>query len=291
MRSLLILFIILFGGILHKGLANSANPIFINKLSSLQRDTLKVISFNIRLASAQDGINNWSNRKQLLKNYVESAKPDIMGVQEAELVQMNYIDSIPGYEYVGVGRDNGMSQGEFSAIFYNSDKLEVKESGTFWLSQTPKTPSMGWDAVCFRICTWAKFSDKHNREFYVLNTHFDHMGKTARVESARLIMSKVNLLDPTLPLFLSGDFNTESGTLPIQIIEDFLSDSRSIAENPDITDGMTFNNFSETEPAKVKIDFIFVNKLVKVLSFTTNKSKPGGHFISDHYPIEGIFIY
>ncbi|MCB0605781.1 MAG: endonuclease/exonuclease/phosphatase family protein [Saprospiraceae bacterium] len=259
--------------------------------SEMIKDSIKITSFNIRLASANDGINRWQNRKELLKQYILKKKPDILGVQEAELVQMAFIDSLEGYDYVGVGRDNGMSQGEFSAIFYNSDKYEVKESGTFWLSSTPNKPTMGWDAVCYRICTWARFSGKDHKEFYVLNTHFDHIGKTARIESARLIMSKINLLNPSLPIFLMGDFNTESESLPIRVIQDFMADSRAIAEIPDDTDGMTFNNFSESVPASIKIDFIFVNNMIRVLSFKTNKEKPEGRFISDHYPVEGVFVY
>jgi len=254
-------------------------------------DTLKVTSFNIRLASVDDGINNWLLRKGLLRDYVEKNQPDILGVQEAQLIQMSYIDSISGYEYVGVGRDNGMTLGEYSAIFYNSNRLEVKESGTFWLSSTPDKPTMGWDAVCFRICTWARFKDRNNREFYVFNTHFDHMGVRARIESARLIMSRIALINPKFPVFLTGDFNTEKGSLPIEVIEDFMTDSREAAERIDPTDGMTFNGFIPDQPAKIRIDFIFINERIRALSFNTNQSRPGNRFISDHYPIEGSYIY
>ncbi len=254
-------------------------------------DTLKITSFNIRYGEANDGINSWPNRKDLIKEYILASKPDILGVQEALSGQMAYIDSIPGYEYVGVGRDNGMTQGEYCAIFFNTNKFEVKESGTFWLSETPAKPTKGWDGACYRICTWARFKNKVGREFYVFNTHLDHMGKKARMEGARLIVSKISLLNPKIPVFLSGDFNSTSDQLPIKIIMDFLSDSREISQIPDPTDGLTFNDFKPDGTATQRIDYIFVNNLVRVLSFKTNKLRPGGKFLSDHYPIEGSYIF
>ncbi|MBK8841665.1 MAG: endonuclease/exonuclease/phosphatase family protein [Saprospiraceae bacterium] len=264
---------------------------FVISLNAIASDTLKLTSFNIRLSSVDDGINNWNLRKPLLKEYLERKRPDVLGVQEALPNQMSYLDSIPGYEYVGVGRDNGMTLGEYSAIFYNSYKLDVKESGTFWLSETSNKPTKGWDAVCMRICTWARFKDKSNKEFYVFNTHFDHMGVKARTESARLIMSKIALVAPGFPVFLSGDFNTEDGSFPIEIIKDFMIDSREAAIEKDRSDGKSFNGFIEDKPAAIKIDFIFIRPNITTLSFQTNQEKPQGRFISDHFPVEGVYTY
>lgn len=258
---------------------------------SFAADTLRMTSFNIRLSSVDDGINNWNLRKPLVRSYVEKSMPDILGVQEALPNQISFLDSIPNYEYVGVGRDNGMTLGEYCAIFYNSNKLEVKESGTFWLSQNPLKPGLGWDAVCNRICTWAKFKDKSGKEFYVFNTHFDHMGVKARIESARLITSKIALVDPDYPVFLSGDLNTEEGTLPIDILKDFMIDSRGEAVVKDPSDGKSFNGFVSEVPAKIKIDYIFVRDNIRTLSFKTNQDRPGGRFVSDHYAVEGVYVY
>ena len=254
-------------------------------------DTLGITSFNIRYGEANDGVNSWPNRKSLIKNYVQSTRPDILGVQEALIGQIAYLDSIPGYEFVGVGRDNGMTEGEYCAIFYNDDELDVRESGTFWLSETPGVPTKGWDGACPRICTWAKFKNKNGKEFCVFNTHLDHMGRKARMEGARLIISKINLLNPRIPVFLIGDFNATSEDLPIRIISDFLSDSREISQFPDTTDGFTFNGFKEEGQATERIDYIFVNNFVRVISFHTNQLRPDNKYLSDHYPIEGTFIY
>jgi len=258
---------------------------------SFAADTLRLTSFNIRLSSVDDGINNWNLRKSLLKTYVEKNAPDILGVQEALPNQISYLDSISNYEYVGVGRDNGMTLGEYCAIFYNSNKLEVRESGTFWLSETPQKPGLGWDAVCNRICTWAKFKDKSGKEFYVFNTHFDHMGVKARIESARLINSKIALVAPDVPVFFTGDLNTEDLSLPIEILKDFMTDSRGVALARDPTDGKSFNGFVADAPAKIKIDYIFTRDNIRTLSFKTNQDRPDGRFISDHYAVEGVYLY
>lgn len=254
-------------------------------------DTLRLTTFNIRLSSADDGINSWMFRKHFVKEYIGNSHPDCFGVQEALPEQVSYLDSIPGYEYVGVGRDNGMTLGEYCAIYYDSYKLEVKESGTFWLSDTPGKPTMGWDAVCFRICTWARFKDKNDKEFYVFNTHFDHMGVKARTESARLLMAKIAMVNKNLPVFLMGDFNTEERTLPVEIIKDFMVDSRITALIKDKTDGNTFNGFSADKPASIKIDYIFTRPKTTTISLQTNQVRPQGRYVSDHYAVEGVYLY
>ena len=264
---------------------------FTSARVSYGADTVRISTINIRLSSADDGINSWIHRKPLLKQYIENNHPDIFGVQEALPEQVSYLDSIIGYEYVGVGRDNGMTLGEYCAIYYNSYKLEVKESGTFWLSETPGKPTMGWDAVCFRICTWARFKDKNGKEFYVFNTHFDHMGVKARTESARLIMAKISMVPPAIPVFLTGDFNTDERTLPVEIIKDFLVDSRTTALIKDKTDGNTFNGFSPDKPASIKIDYIFTRPKTTTVSLQTIQTKPQDRYVSDHYAVEGVYLY
>lgn len=259
--------------------------VFSNVLTA--SDTLKITSLNLRLSTADDGANSWKFRKQLVFEYFNKTQPHVFGVQEAMVDQIRFLDSLTNYEFVGVGRDNGMTKGEYSAIFYRSDLMDLRESGTYWLSQTPTKPSMGWDADCIRICTWARFKLKNDKEFYVFNTHFDHMGKQARIESARLVMAKINLLRQDIPVFLTGDFNATPESKPIQIIQDFLMDARVLAVKRDASNGLTYNGFKKPES---RIDYIFTRPNHVVLSFNTNQDQPGGKFVSDHYPIEILSV-
>ncbi|HNU60249.1 MAG TPA: endonuclease/exonuclease/phosphatase family protein, partial [Aquaticitalea sp.] len=138
--------------------------------------------------------------------------PDVLGVQEAMPNQMKDMDSLlVDYGFVGVGRDDGKDLGEYSAIFYHKHKLRIVESATFWLSQTPDKVSMGWDAACNRVCTYALFEDKvSNEQFWVFNTHFDHIGVEARKNSTLLILDKIEqITGGNKPVFLMGDFNME----------------------------------------------------------------------------------
>ena len=159
---------------------------------------LKVMSFNIRLNVDSDKENSWTNRKQDVADLLTYYHPDYFGVQEALPDQMKDIkNGLKNYDYVGVGRDDGKEKGEFSAIFYDTDRLQVLKSDTFWLSETPEKPSKGWDAALNRICTYAVFRDKKSKkEFMALNLHFDHIGNIARVKSSELILKKIKEINP-----------------------------------------------------------------------------------------------
>ena len=148
------------------------------------------MTYNIRYATERDGVNAWSNRKAFLSDQIKFYSPDVFGIQEGLLRQVSYLDSaLTQYQYIGVGRDDGKEKGEFSAIFYDTEKLKVIENSTFWLSETPEKISIGWDAAMERICTYALFENLvSGQKFYVFNTHFDHIGKVAREKSADLIL-------------------------------------------------------------------------------------------------------
>ena len=147
------------------------------------------MTYNIRFDNPDDGDNRWDKRKEFLADQIRSQEPDVLGIQEGLLHQVAFLaESLPDYEYVGVGRDDGKKKGEF----YNSRKLRLTDSGTFWLSETPSKVSVGWDAALPRICTWARFLPAAGgKSLVVFNTHFDHKGAKARYESARLILRKI----------------------------------------------------------------------------------------------------
>ena len=249
---------------------------------------LKVMSFNIRLNVESDKENSWTNRKQDAVDLLSYYHPDYFGVQEALPEQMKDIkNGLKNYDYVGVGRDDGKEKGEFSAIFYDTEKLQVVKSGTFWLSETPEKPSKGWDAAYNRVCTYAVFKDKKSKkEFLAMNLHFDHVGDVARVRSADLILKKIKEINPkNLPLTLSGDFNLTDDTEPIKIISQNLKDTFYNSETKPYGPKGTFTAFNVTEVPQERIDYIFV-KGFKIKSHRhINDRRENLLYPSDHFPV------
>jgi len=261
--------------------------VVLTSFSVLSQD-LKIMSYNIKLDYPKEGKNSWTNRKPFMVNQIKFYEPDVLSVQEAMPNQMKDLDSLlTDYSFVGVGRDDGKDEGEYSAIFYKKSGLEVVKSSTFWLSQTPDKVGMGWDAVCNRVCTYALFQHKKTKEtFWVFNTHFDHVGEVAREKSAALILERISTLNTkNYPVLLMGDFNLEPDSKPIQIITSTLDDSKNIAKLVFGPEG-TFNGFHFDKTVKRRIDYIFVTKssiLVKkyaVLSDNWDLKYP-----SDHLPV------
>ncbi|MPS63310.1 MAG: endonuclease/exonuclease/phosphatase [Chryseobacterium sp.] len=249
---------------------------------------LKVMSFNIRLQVESDKDNAWTQRKQDAIDLLSYYRPDYFGVQEALPEQMKDIkNGLKNYDYVGVGRDDGKEKGEFSAIFYDTGRLQVLNSGTFWLSETPEKPSKGWDAAYNRVCTYAVFKDKKSKkEFMALNLHFDHIGNVARVKSADLILKKIKEINPkNLPVTLSGDFNLTDDTEPIKILSQNLTDSFYHSETKHYGPVGTFTGFNVNEVPKERIDYIFV-KGFKIKSHRhINDRRENLLYPSDHFPV------
>lgn len=254
---------------------------------SVQAQDLKVMSYNIKLDYPKEGENSWTNRKPFFINQIKFYEPDVMGVQEAMPNQMQDMDSLlTDYSYVGVGRDDGNNEGEFSAIFYKKEKLKVIESATFWLSQTPDKVAMGWDAVCNRVCTYALFENQETKQkFWMFNTHFDHIGVEARKNSAILILDQIKSINTqNYPVVLSGDFNMEPNHESIQLIKKSLLDSKEVA-NLDFGPEGTFNGFHFDEPVTRRIDFIFVSSSLKVDKYAVLSDSWDLKYPSDHLPI------
>ena len=249
---------------------------------------LKVMTYNIRLSLESDKENSWDNRKQdalALMNYYH---PDYFGVQEAVPQQMTDIKTgLKDYDYVGVGRDDGKNQGEYSAIFYDKNKLEVLKSGTFWLSETPEKPSKGWDAAYNRVCTYALFKlKKSGKMFYAFNVHFDHVGDIARVNSSKLILEKIRELNTeNLPLTLTGDFNLTEETEPIKIISKSLDNAYYHSKKPHYGPKGTFTAFDVNTVPKERIDYIFVKGFETETIRTINDRRENLLYPSDHFPI------
>lgn len=249
---------------------------------------LKVMTYNIRLAVDSDKDNSWSKRKDDALALISYYAPDYFGVQEALPEQMGDIKSgLKNYDYVGVGRDDGKNKGEYSAIFYDKDKLVVTKSGTFWLSETPQIPSRGWDAALNRICTYAIFKvKKTGKRFLAMNLHFDHVGDKARVNSAQLILKKIKELNPqNLPLTLTGDFNLTDDSEPIKIISRALADSFYHSKKPHYGPKGTFTGFDTNTVPKERIDYIFTKGFKILSNRTINDRRENLLYPSDHFPV------
>jgi endonuclease/exonuclease/phosphatase family metal-dependent hydrolase len=246
-----------------------------------------VMSYNIKLDYPKEGDHSWKNRKPFLINQIKFYEPDIMGVQEAMPSQMKDIDSLmTSYNFVGVGRDDGKDEGEYSAIFYKTEKFHSIKSNTFWLSKTPEQVSMGWDAVNKRVCTYALFEDKvSGKKFWVFNTHFDHVGKEAKKNSGTLILEKIKEINKEqYPVVLIGDFNMEEEHESIKQIKNTLRDSKEIAQLTFGPEG-TFNGFYFDKPVTRRIDYAFVSKGVQVNKYAVLSDNWNLQYPSDHLPV------
>ena len=248
---------------------------------------LEVMTYNIKYANENDGENSWSQRKENLAAQLQFYEPDIFGVQEALHSQLEFLeDKLKGYDYFGKGRDDGSQKGEFSAIFFKPEKLELLEQGTFWLSPTPEIPGKGWDAAYPRVCTYGKFRTKASgKEFWVFNTHFDHVGKEARRQSVRLIQEKITQFNKEeLPVILMGDFNLEPETEEIQFLASHYKDSKETATHVFGPQG-TFNAFDFQEPVTRRIDYIFTEGNIKVKKYAVLSDSKELKYMSDHLPV------
>ena len=246
-----------------------------------------VLTWNIRYDNPADGQNNWNHRKAWLCESIREAGPLVFGIQEGLRHQVDYIDStLEQYAYIGCGRDDGRTRGEHCAIFYRKKECRVIRQGTFWLSPTPGKVSVGWDAALERICTYGLFQTGETR-FWVFNTHFDHMGDTARLESARLVLRKISSLNKKrYPVILMGDFNCEPGSAPYRVVSATMQDAVSANKAMDMGPGGTFNGFDPKRPVTERIDFIFTAGTgIKAVDYRVWRGERDGRFASDHFPV------
>ena len=204
-------------------------------LTSLVSEEIKVISYNIRYNNPNDGKDIWENRRNTIVDFVNNESPDFLGLQEVNHSQLLFLNSkLSNYSFVGVGRDDGKTKGEYSPIYYNKYLFELIKSDTFWLSSTPTKISIGWDASMERICTYGLFKSKANdKVIWVFNTHFDHIGKISRYNSSKLIIEKISKLTSNEDyVLLTGDFNDLPDSKPIRTIIEHMNDTNALL-NPE----------------------------------------------------------
>ena len=253
---------------------------------------LSVISYNIRMGEANDGTNSWTYRYSASAMMIMDQMPDIFGLQEAYDYQVNYLSEYcSGYKGVGVGRENGKHEGEHMSIFYNTKTIKLLKWGTFWLSETPDTPSMGWDAACKRTATWALLQDKASKKkFYFVNTHLDHVGVEARKNGLNLIVEKIAQINPEgYPMVLSGDFNIPQSAPELKVLDGKMKSARTTAAKTD--NSITYNAWGKKESASV-IDHIYYSGFSSCPVFeVVTKPYYDRNYISDHFPVKAILIF
>ena len=268
---------------------------------------VKIMTFNIRYGSAKDGENQWKNRREMVFDVIRKQRSDVIGLQEALRFQIDEIrQAVPMYAEIGVAREDGKINGEYSAILYRADRFGVGEAGTFWLSDTPEVPgSNTWGAACVRICTWARLVENSSgKAFYAFNLHMDHVSQPAREKSAVLLTGRIAGRHLPEPFVLTGDFNTGetnpviaylkgqsalagtdgvSAKSPIPLVDTF----RLL--HPDAKDVRTAHDFKGMRQGN-KIDYVFVQPGVKVLEAEILYDNVDGRYPSDHFPVIGRVV-
>lgn len=259
--------------------------------------SFNVMSFNIRYDNPEDSLDNWKYRKDRAANAIRFYDADIVGTQEVLHNQLQDLkDRLPQYTAIGVAREDGKEEGEYNVLFFKTDRFDNLESGTFWLSETPDEPSLGWDGACRRVATWARLRDRESgKELLALNTHLDHVGKVARREGINLMFQKVNELSQGAPVVVTGDFNSNPDSDVIAHVtnpEDpnHLTNTREVAE---VVYGpsWSWHDFGNL-PYQYRplIDYIFVRGDVDVTRFGVLAETENEQFLSDHAPVLATFI-
>jgi len=257
--------------------------------SSFAQSVVKLMSYNIRYDNATSNASPWTERHKALASQINRFDADIVGMQEVlEHQREQLLSDLPGYASIGVGRYDGKKAGEYSPIFYKEGRFRVLTSETFWLSPTPDVPSKGWDAALNRICTYAQFFDLESKEsFWVFNTHFDHVGEVARMKSSVLILQKIQeVTKGTLQaVIFCGDLNLNDDHPTITFLQSQMKDALLVSQQVKSNMNSTFNNFDLEKEASKRIDYIFTNKKLAVLTFETIVERFGVSYPSDHFPI------
>lgn len=255
---------------------------------------LKVMSFNVRLSSGNDGTNSWDFRKEACVACIRDQRPTVLGFQEAVYATqwLFFKEKLAAdYDGFGVGRDDGVQKGECMGILYRKDEVELIDGGTFWLSASPDKPSKGWDANNMRTATWGLFKLKATgKKFCYINTHLDHKGKTARAESMKLLMKKFAELNPEgLPQVLTADFNTTAGDAIFTEMKRTMGDAREDAPQGHTDYNATYNGWGSSTST---IDHIFYSKSASVAEYhTVTESYGDAEYVSDHYPIYALIDF
>jgi endonuclease/exonuclease/phosphatase family metal-dependent hydrolase len=270
--------------------------------------SIRVMSFNIRYGTARDGENRWENRRELLFDLIREQAPDLLGIQEALRFQLDELaTAVPGYDEIGVGRDDGRTAGEYAAILYRRSRFEVLESGTFWFSETPDVPgSMDWGNRITRICSWARLRRiGTDRSCYLFNIHLDHQSQPSRERSVELLARRINNRTHLDPIVVTGDFNAGEENRAIRYLTGSLGraseGTASVAPSPMLRDSFrivlpdatgvgTFNGFEGRTDGE-KIDFVLVDRNWQVLDAAIVTTSREGRYPSDHFPVTAVLVW
>lgn len=258
--------------------------------SSESGGAIKVMSFNIRNGMAKDGENHWSKRKGMLCDVISENAPDILPLQEAYRFQLDeMLEVLPEFYETGEGRGGG-TKNEYAAILYRHDRFELLESQTFWLSDTPETPSATWGNKYLRVCTQAHFYDKETKKsFYIFNTHLDHKSQPSREKSIRQIIEKIRTREHSDPFILTGDLNAEEDNSIISFIKKHgLVDTFRVLHPREDNTGTIHLFTGETKGSK--IDYIFVESGTKIVQASINRSHRADRYPSDHFPVTATIL-
>jgi endonuclease/exonuclease/phosphatase family metal-dependent hydrolase len=293
---------------------NLLSGIAVSEVNIVGRESnsepIRVMSFNIRYGTANDGVNHWDKRREFLIDTIRKYNPDLLGTQETLGFQKDFIAAeLKDYQGIGVGRDHGGDEGEMTAIFFRTSRFEKISEGHFWLSETPAVPgSKSWDTSLTRMASYVilkDLKDPEHSQLFFLNTHFDHRGQIARLRSAELLVKKANELAPSLPAIITGDFNTEENSPPYLALFGKSTDStaseasddahqrqashwrdtfRIIHRQPTSEEG-TFSGFSIKNIQGPRIDWIACTPHWKVLKGDIDRTEREGRTPSDHFPV------
>jgi endonuclease/exonuclease/phosphatase family metal-dependent hydrolase len=253
---------------------------------SAQAQTVKVMTYNIRYDAPSDGVNQWPKRTHKVYDLIKKHDPDLIGLQEVLHHQLtDLLENLPAYAYIGVGRDDGKTKGEYSAILYKKDRFKANKGNTFWLSETPDVPgSKSWDAAITRVASWGTFKDlKSNKEFLMINTHFDHIGVEARKNSAALLKQKAAEIAKDFPLIITGDFNCTRDEGPYKTIMD-TRNMKLVDPAPKNPPG-TFCSFKVNSMECKAIDYIFHTPDWSSAKYHVIEDNDGAYYPSDHLPV------
>ncbi|MGC8830293.1 MAG: endonuclease/exonuclease/phosphatase family protein [Verrucomicrobiia bacterium] len=258
---------------------------------------IKVMSFNIRYGDAKDGTNGWQFRKELVLQTIKVFDPDLLGMQEVLHYQGEYLrTNLTEYEFYGIGREDGKQKGESVPVLFKTNRFEAIKTGHFWLSETPEIPgSKSWDSSLPRICTWVLLKDKiANRTLLYINTHFDHLGKVAREESAKLVRKRFAEFEEKYPVIMTGDFNATEETDAYKYLlesgnKKWIDSFR--ASNPIPTPyELSFHGWKGGRQGR-RIDWILHTPDMVTLNSVIDYTSDEGRYPSDHYPVEAVIRY
>lgn len=258
------------------------------RTSAQQGRTVRVMSFNIRYGTANDGDNHWDRRKAFLAEVVRAEAPDLLGVQEALDAQLRFLtESLPDYGVVGVGRDDGIRAGEYSAILYRRSRFAVQRTDTFWFSDTPSVvASKHWGNSIPRICTWAQFVTPEGGAIAHYNLHLDHQSQPSRERSIALLRQRLDARDPKVPAVVTGDFNAGEDNPAVRAMTaDGTWRDTFRLRHPSASPVGTFTAFRSGNVGGDKIDYVFVSPEWQVLDAAIIRTERAGRYPSDHFPV------